>query len=111
MPFQKQGGTTAPTPVFGGNSVIARQLRMSGKVNMLDKVMTHARLLMTIDHEPVAAVVNEKPNETQLLREQLTALTEQVATLTTKASQPPRSRPRCFNCNQIGHLQHDCRRQ
>ena len=97
---------------------IARQLRASGEVDTLDKAMTRARLLMAIDSEPVAAIADnnpslpaEKPNETQLLREQIAILTEKVAALTTKANQPPRSRPRCFNCNQVGHLQRDCRRQ
>ena len=112
-----EAGQNAKEPLLlhqflaGIPEAIARQLRASGEVTTLDKAMTRARLLMTIDREPVAAVVNEKPNETQFLREQLAALTEQVAALTTKASQPPRSRPRCFNCNQIGHLRRDCRRQ
>ena len=94
---------------------IARQLRALGEVTTLDKAMTRARLLMTIDSEPVATIADknpsplaEKPNETQLLREQIAVLTEQVAALTTKVNQPPRSRPRCFNCNQVGHLQRNC---
>ena len=97
---------------------VARQLRASGEVTTLDKAMTRARLLMTLDSESAVAIVNEKPNcvtekpsETQLLREQVAALTEQVAALTTRINQSPKSRPRCFNCNQVGHLQRDCRRQ
>ena len=75
---------------------------------------------MTIEPEPVAAL-QEKPNvsveksdEMQMLREQMAALTEQVAALTTRQSRtrpPPRRPPRCFNCNQVGHLQRECRNQ
>ena len=96
----------------------ARKLRALGEVTTLDKVMTCARLPMTIDSEPVATIADknpsplaEKPNETQLLREQIAVLTEKVATLTTKVNQPPRSHHRCFNCNQVGHLQRDCQCQ
>jgi len=38
---------------------IARQLRASGEVNMLEKAMTCARLLMMIDLDPVAAVADK----------------------------------------------------
>jgi len=45
--------------------------------------MTHARLLMTINPDPVAAIADkiqistaEKLNETQLLKEQIAVLTE-----------------------------------
>jgi len=110
-------------------NTISRQLRASGEVSTLEKVMTRAILLMSIESDSVAAVMDkqdscvEKSSETQLLKEQIAALTEQVAVftakalseqvaiLTTRANRPPRSRPRCFNCGQVGHLQCDCCRQ
>jgi len=47
---------------------IVRQLRVSGEVNILEKVMTCARLVMTIDPDPVAAVAdkNQRRNITKL---------------------------------------------
>ena len=95
---------------------ILRQLRASGEVTTLDKAIERARLLMTINPEPVATLQEKpdvhKPDDMQILREQMAALTEQVAALTTKQSrvrQPTRRLlPRCFNCNQVGHLQRDC---
>ena len=62
--------------------------------------------MMTIEPEPVAAlqespsVTVEKPNEIQMLREQMAALTEQVAASTIKQSrtrQQARRPPRCFS--------------
>lgn len=89
---------------------ISKQLRASGEVTTLNAAITRAKLLMTIDSEPVA-VLTDKPDEVQLLREQVAALTEQVAALSTssKGTRPSRSRPRCFHCNQVGHVQRDCR--
>ena len=63
---------------------IARQLQASEEVSTLEKAMTQARLLMAIESDSVAAVMDkqdcaEKPSQTQLLREQITALTEKVA--------------------------------
>ena len=92
---------------------ISKQLRALGEVTTLNAAITRARLLMTIDSNPVA-VFTEKPDEkldeVQLLREQVAVLTEQVAALSTssKGTQPPRSCPRCFHCNQVGHVQCDC---
>ena len=94
--------------LVGIPEAISKQLRASGKVTMLNAAITQARLLMTIDSDPVA-VLKAKPDEVELLREQVAVLTEQVAALSTsskgKYTQPPRSRPHCFHCNQVGHVQ------
>ena len=57
---------------------ISKQLRALGEVTMLNAAIMQARLLMTIDSDPVV-VLTEKPDEVQLLREQVAA--EQVAAL------------------------------
>ena len=64
---------------------------------------------MTIDLDLIA-ILTEKPDEIQLLRDQVTVLTEQIAALSisSKGTQPPRSYPCCFHCNQLGHVQSDC---
>ena len=96
---------------------ILKQVRASGEVTTLDMAITHAKLLMTINSDTVATLtekthtIAEKPDELQLLREQVVILTEQVAVLSTnqpRGPRPPRSRPRYFHCNQVGHLQRDC---
>ena len=103
---------------------MSRQLRASGEIKTLDKAI---RLLMTIEPEQVAMLWENpcvsvgKPNEIQMLREQVAAQTEQVAALTeqvvpftikqSRTRQESRRPPCCFNCNQIGHLLRDCRNQ
>ena len=96
---------------------IAKQLRASGEVTTLDAAITHARLLMTIDSDSVAALTKpdaftQKSDEVKLLREQVAVLSEHVAVLSTNQSRsvrPSRGRPCCFYCKQVGHLQRDCR--
>ena len=68
-----------------------------------------SKSLITTDSELVAVLTN-KPDEKQLLREQV-VLTEQVAALSTssKGTRPSGSPPCCFHCNQVGHVQRDCR--
>jgi uncharacterized coiled-coil protein SlyX len=89
--------------------VVSRQIRASAETSTLDAVVTRARLLMSIDdHNQVAIVAKEA--DVEKLQEQVALLTEQVATLSTANQAQPkfRSQPRCFKCNQVGHLQHEC---
>jgi len=75
---------------------IARQLKASGEITTFNKVMTHSKLLMTI--EPLAAIADKKPSllaeQPQLLREQIAPLTQQIIALIT--SHPEVYSPRCF---------------
>ena len=90
---------------------ITKQLRASGEIRTLEEAMARARLLMAIDLQPVA-MLEEKPSEIQLLREQVALLTEQVATLSTHQQGNNQlqigRRPCCFSCNKVGHVQRDC---
>ena len=83
-------------------------MRASGEIKTLDAAMARARLLMTIQSQPVAAL-EEKPSDIQLLTEKVALLTEQVATLSTRQQGRNQSqlgrRPRCFSCNKVGHVQ------
>ena len=72
--------------------------------------MTCARLLMTIDAEPVT-MVDEKPSEVQRLTEQVALLTEQVAALSThqrNRQSGSERQPCCFGCNKVGDVQRNC---
>ena len=88
---------------------VSRQIRASGETTTLDAVVTRARLLMSIDdHSEVAVVAKEA--EVEKLHEQVALLTEQVAALSAanRAHPKPLSQPRCYKCNQVGHLHHQC---
>ena len=98
----------------GAPDAVSRQLRATGEIKTLDAAVARARLLMTIDDHGQAAAISEKTSEVEMLREQVALLTEQVATLSTAPrrtgdGQPRfRSRPRCFSCNRVGHVQREC---
>ena len=92
---------------------ISKQLRAVGEIEELDKLVQRARLLMTLtQRENSAAVGQQKPNTNlvETLKEQVAALTEQVAVLTTANQRTARqpNRPLCSRCNQRGHVQRNC---
>ena len=91
--------------VSGLPAHIGKQLRATREVNNLDRVLELAKLLMTIEEQQKAAVV--QTSEVQDLREQVSALTEQVAALSIRRSKLPAAIV-CYKCQQPGHLQRNC---
>lgn len=88
---------------------ISTQLRATGDTKKPNDTVEQARLLISVSPQAPLAAVESDPTEVQHLRDPITELTEQVATLTTKrpASQWKNS-IRCFNYNGIGHVQRNC---
>ena len=68
--------------VSGLPAYIGKELQATREVNDLDRVLEWAKLLMTIEKPQKAAVA--QTSEVQDLREQLSALTEQVAALSVR---------------------------
>ena len=60
---------------------VSKQLRVTGKVGDLDKVLERAQLLLTIEKQRKSAAIEAKEglSKVEALREQISALTEQVA--------------------------------
>ena len=85
---------------------VSKQLRATGEIEDLDRLIQQAKLLMTLDcREKTAAVEKQQMDTVKALKEQVTALTEHVAALTTtQRSRQPVSLL-CFQCNQAGHMQ------
>ena len=61
---------------------IGKQLRATGDISDLDRVLERAKLLMTIEEPQKTAAV--QTSEVQELREQVSTLTEQVAALSAR---------------------------
>ena len=74
---------------------ISKQLRATGEVNDLDRVMEQAKLLIMIDEPQRAAAI--QTTEIKELKEQISVLTEQMAALSTR-----------HRCQRPGHTQRDC---
>ena len=91
--------------VSGLPSRIGKQLRATGEVSDLDKVLERAKLLMTIEEPQTTAAVQS--NEMQELRDQISSLTEQVAALSVRRTKQPASVV-CYGCQQSGHIQRNC---
>lgn len=89
-------------------AAVSKQLRATGEIDDLDKMVDWAKLLLTLDHAERAATVGfPTPTSTVvLLQQQVAALTEQVAALTS-GREPTNSR-RCYRCQQPCHVQRNC---
>lgn len=91
--------------VSGLPAHIGKQLRATGEVNDLDRVLERAKLLMTIEEPQKIAAV--QTSEVQELRKQVSTLTEQVAALSARRSKRPAGVV-CYKCQQPGHLLRNC---
>ena len=79
------------------------ELRTAGQIDVLDKVLGRAKLLLTIEKRgKTTAAVDTISADVGALKEQISALTEQVA-----ATQSAVARL-CYRCHQPGHLQQNC---
>ena len=83
---------------------INKQLRAVGQINDLDTALERAKLLMTLEGPENTAV---QTTEVEVLKEQISLLTEQVAALTTRQTRQ-QGNVTCYRCHQPGHLQWNC---
>ena len=82
---------------------ISTQLRTCGQIDDLKTAMERAKILMTLKEKPeeVAAI---ETAEVTVLKDQILALTEQVAAPTAKQT----GNVACYRCRQPGHVQRYC---
>ena len=89
----------------------SKQLRASGEVSNLHKVLERTQLLLTIEKQKKSAAIEAKEelSKVEALREQISALTEQVSALVTRCPATQPNRPQlCYRCHQPGHPQRQC---
>jgi len=67
---------------------ISTQLRTGGQIDDLKTAMERAKILMTLKEKPEGVAAIETA-EVTVLKDQISALTEQVAVLTAKQTRPP----------------------
>ena len=72
--------------VTGLPSRVSKQLRAVGEINDLDKVLERAKLLLTMDEQEKTAAIKttERLLEMEVLQQQVSVLSEQVAALTSR---------------------------
>lgn len=95
-------------------SPVSKQLRAAGTVDDLDAIVQRAKLLMTLEQtSEKAASVDKVDLDSAIgqLQQQIAALTDQVAALSSKRNPAISSESgarRCFRCRQLGHIQRNC---
>jgi len=95
-------------------STVSKQLRAAGTVDDLDAIVQRAKLLMTLEQtSEKAASVDKVDLDSTIgqLQQQIAALTDQVAALSSKRNPAISSESgarRCFRCHQLGHVQRNC---
>ena len=95
-------------------SPVSKQLRAAGTVDDLDAIVQRAKILMTLEQtSEKAASVDKVDLDAAIgqLQQQIAALTDQVAALSSKRNPAILSESgarRCFHCRQLGHVQRNC---
>lgn len=95
--------------LVGFPAEISKQLRATGEIEDVDKLIQRTKLLMTLtENENQLLLDNRDQTETSL--KQVTTLTEKVAALIMANQWTARQANRllCFRCNRPGHVQRNC---
>ena len=91
--------------ISGLPSSIIKQLRAAGQINDLDTALEQATLLMMLEGPENMATI--QTTEVKVLMEQISLLTEKVATLTTRQTRQL-GNVKCYRYDRPGHLQWNC---